>query len=64
MGLLSEEIPPYESLILEEDLPPLNLKSIIDSASSVPLYDRLDIDQGSLCVSYLKLLFILKVPKI
>lgn len=48
MGLLSEEIPSYEALILKEELPPLNLRLIMDGVSSVPLYDRLDIDKESL----------------
>ncbi|CAH1393612.1 unnamed protein product [Nezara viridula] len=56
MGILSEEIPSYEALILEEDLPPLNLRSIIDSVSSVPLYDRLDINKGTLCENERKLM--------
>ncbi|XP_066900772.1 intermembrane lipid transfer protein vps13l-like [Halyomorpha halys] len=56
MSLLSEEIPSYEELILEEGLPPLNLKLIIDCVSSVPLYERLDIDLGSFCEDETKLM--------
>ena len=51
-GFLGEDIPSIEQFSLDEKLLPLDYHLIIDTVSSIPLYDRLDFKNESLCVSW------------